>query len=96
METALRQFVMARARGRCEYCQFPEAFSYLPFQVDHIIAQQHRGPTTESWDDHFAWHGALLLPKSDIGQVTIEVLQMNHPDVVELREWLLEFGLAGE
>ena len=43
MEAALRQFVIARARGRCEYCQFPQEFSYLPFQVDHIIAQQHRG-----------------------------------------------------
>ena len=133
MEAALRQFVIARARGRCEYCQFPQEFSYLPFQVDHIIAQKHGGPTVESnlawtcyycnsykgpnlsgwlvesdqvvrlfhprkdgWHDHFAWHCALLLPKSDIGHVTIDVLEMNHPDVVELREWMLELGLLDE
>jgi hypothetical protein len=129
MDDALRRFVAARAQGRCEYCRFPETFSYLPFQIDHIIAQKHRGPTIESnlawscyycnsykgpnlsgwllesdqvvrlfhprkdaWDDHFAWRRALLLPKSAIGQATIEVLEMNHPDAVQLREWLQELG----
>jgi hypothetical protein len=52
MDARLHQFVVDRANGRCEYCQFPEAFSYLPFQIDHIIAQKHRGPTVES---NLAW-----------------------------------------
>src|SRR5688572_5329107 len=131
MEAALRQLVVARACGRCEYCHFPETYAFLPFQVDHVIAQKHGGPTLESnlawacyycnsykgpnlsgwlveidevirlfhprkdsWRDHFAWHGALLLPKTNIGQVTIDVLEMNHPDVVVLRDWMLELGIA--
>jgi len=32
----LRAQVIARARGRCEYCRAPEAFSLDSFTVDHI------------------------------------------------------------
>jgi len=48
----LRQFVRGRAAGCCEYCHFPESLSFLPFQVDHIIAEKHSGPTVES---NLAW-----------------------------------------
>jgi len=34
-----------RAGAACEYCRMPEAFDPEPFQVDHIIAMQHGGPT---------------------------------------------------
>ena len=35
--------VRRRARYRCEYCQFPERFAELRFQVDHILPQKHGG-----------------------------------------------------
>ncbi|MHC1765406.1 MAG: HNH endonuclease [Verrucomicrobiia bacterium] len=43
MDVALESFVRTRANGRCEYRHFPEACAELPFQLDHIIARQHRG-----------------------------------------------------
>jgi hypothetical protein len=42
---ALAQRVWQRARARCEYCQMPQEFDPLPFQIDHIIARKHRGRT---------------------------------------------------
>ena len=33
------------AGDRCEYCQMPRAYDPLPFQIDHVIAQQHGGET---------------------------------------------------
>jgi hypothetical protein len=33
------------ATSACEYCRLPQAFSLLPFQIDHIIAQKHGGKT---------------------------------------------------
>ena len=33
------------AADRCDYCRLPSAFDPLPFQVDHIIAEQHGGET---------------------------------------------------
>lgn len=47
MERWLRDLVWARAGSRCEYCRMPQEFDPLPFEVDHIIPQKHRGPTIE-------------------------------------------------
>jgi 5-methylcytosine-specific restriction endonuclease McrA len=46
VDKAVHAAVRLRARHRCEYCYFPETFAELPFHLDHIIAQQHGGPTT--------------------------------------------------
>src|SRR5437879_9394791 len=45
MDPAIQSAVRARAKHRCEYCHFPEQFAELPFHSDHIVAQQHGGPT---------------------------------------------------
>jgi hypothetical protein len=37
--------VRYRAEGRCEYCRIPQSALPLPFQIDHIIAEQHEGET---------------------------------------------------
>jgi len=39
--------VRQRARECCEYCHLPQAHSAIPFELDHIIAKKHQGPTTE-------------------------------------------------
>ncbi|WP_165223103.1 HNH endonuclease [Aquisphaera insulae] len=46
MNIELERHVWQRARSCCEYCQLPQGFSPLPHAVDHIISQQHRGPTS--------------------------------------------------
>src|SRR5207245_10285900 len=46
MDQELRRQVWDRAGGVCEYCHMPHALTLLPFEIDHIIAQQHKGPTT--------------------------------------------------
>ena len=45
MEPTVQRAVRDRAKNRCEYCRFPEAFAEVPFHVDHIIARQHGGPS---------------------------------------------------
>ncbi len=47
MDVALERLVWQRAKSRCEYCQLPQAFSPLPHAIDHIIARQHRGATSQ-------------------------------------------------
>ncbi len=46
MDDALRQLVWDRAQDTCEYCHVPQYLDILPFQMEHIIAQKHHGPTT--------------------------------------------------
>jgi 5-methylcytosine-specific restriction endonuclease McrA len=45
MDARLREAVRQRALFRCEYCQFPERWAELRFQLDHIIPEQHGGRT---------------------------------------------------
>lgn len=44
---ALRRLVIERASGCCEYCRLAAADNFLAHEIDHIIAQKHRGTTTE-------------------------------------------------
>lgn len=45
MESSLRDLVWHRAQSRCEYCRIAQEVDPLPFQIDHIYARQHDGPT---------------------------------------------------
>jgi hypothetical protein len=42
----LRALVAARARDCCEYCLIPEQAAFAPHEPDHIIAEQHGGPSS--------------------------------------------------
>jgi len=42
---ALRQVVIARAGGRCEYCLLHQDDRPKSHQVDHIVARKHGGQT---------------------------------------------------
>jgi hypothetical protein len=46
-------------------------------------------PRRDRWTSHFEWNGAILVGRSRIGRATIHVLNMNHPDVVSIRDTLI-------
>ncbi|MFO0812677.1 MAG: HNH endonuclease signature motif containing protein [Gemmatales bacterium] len=45
MDDQLKEMVRDRAHSRCEYCLMPEAYSVLPYELEHIIARKHGGRT---------------------------------------------------
>jgi hypothetical protein len=131
MNAQLQALVWRRAGFRCEYCHFPVDFAKAPFEIDHIIAQKHRGetvaenlalscyycnsykgpnvagvdplegrivrlfhPRKDVWAEHFAWNGPVLIGISGFGRATIEVLEMNRADVIEVRRVLLEASVS--
>src|ERR1051326_5780020 len=48
MDESLRSLVLKRARACCEYCLLSQAFASGIFEIDHIVARQHLGPTIAS------------------------------------------------
>jgi hypothetical protein len=48
MDASLRELVVLRSAGRCEYCRISQRYFTELFQIEHIVARQHRGPTVES------------------------------------------------
>ena len=49
-------------------------------------------PRRDRWTDHFEWKGSELSAKSDIGQITIQVLAINETDFLAVRLALMEEG----
>jgi hypothetical protein len=47
MDAALARLVWTRADSTCEYCRIPKQFDAAPFHIDHVIARQHRGTSTD-------------------------------------------------
>lgn len=45
ISAALRREVIERAGNCCEYCRIAQADIFFAFEVDHIIAEKHGGPT---------------------------------------------------
>lgn len=125
MNRDLVRRVRDRAENRCEYCRLSQTVLPLPFQIDHIVAEQHGGqseegnlafacpscnrykgpniagrdgetgelvplfhPRTDRWTDHFEATGGSIVARTGVGRVTLQVLQMNAPDRVSLREQL--------
>lgn len=70
-----RSAVAQRARGLCEYCQVPEAFSADTFEMEHIIPLVHDG-TNELVNIAFScggcnqFKGAKLEAVDPVTQVT--------------------------
>lgn len=46
-------------------------------------------PRRQSWSDHFAWVDALLSGRTPAGRATLQLLQMNAPERVQLRQVLI-------
>ena len=132
MDESLERAVRKRAGYVCEYCGMPQVLYETPFQIEHIIARQHKGRTSSSnlalsclncnaskgpniagidyatsrtklvrifnprrhkWTRHFHWAGPVLLGKTPIGRVTIQLLGINDQDRVKVREQLEVEGI---
>ncbi|HLJ09806.1 MAG TPA: HNH endonuclease signature motif containing protein [Planctomycetaceae bacterium] len=52
MKRETTSLVRQRAGGRCEYCRIPAWCDPLPFQIDHVVAEQHGGETVI---ENLAW-----------------------------------------
>jgi 5-methylcytosine-specific restriction endonuclease McrA len=47
-------------------------------------------PRLDRWSDHFEWMRATLTGRTSIGRVTIQVLAINDPDFLAVREALIQ------
>ncbi|HEV3259606.1 MAG TPA: HNH endonuclease signature motif containing protein [Gemmataceae bacterium] len=45
MKRSLERQVWKRANSRCEYCQMSQEHDAVSFEIDHVIAVSHAGPS---------------------------------------------------
>jgi 5-methylcytosine-specific restriction endonuclease McrA len=74
---------------RCNLCKGPNIAGIDPSsgQLTPLF-----NPRRDRWDLHFVWSGAKVVGVSAIGRTTVHVLDMNDPQRISLREWLIEEG----
>jgi hypothetical protein len=62
--------------------------------IDSITGKVVRlfDPRRQKWSRHFHWQSALLVGKTLTGRATLQVLQINQPIRIALRESLIEIG----
>ena len=46
-------------------------------------------PRRNKWSRHFRWKGPVLVGRTARGRATIDVLQINHPESIEVRQSLI-------
>ena len=73
---------------RCNSHKGPNIAGYL--EAHHVPLFN---PRKDRWTDHFVWEGSVLVGKTPVGKVTIEVLAINLPYCVALRAALMEEGI---
>lgn len=49
-------------------------------------------PRRDKWDSHFSISDGEILSKTTIGEATVKVLGLNHPDRIMLRQTLITAG----
>jgi len=64
----LRNLVIERAKGRCEYCLIHEDDAIISHEVDHVVAEKHGGPSTAA-NLAFACFPCNRYKSSDIASV---------------------------
>lgn len=92
--SSLRQIVIERAHGRCEYCLLSEKESYWPHEIDHIYATKHGGETVQinlclSCVDCNRYKGSDLC---SLDPVSGEIARLFHP---RRDRWEDHFRLEG-
>jgi hypothetical protein len=50
-------------------------------------------PRRQKWERHFRWEGPYLVGRTPVGRVTVDVLAMNDPVRVAVRQELVDEGL---
>lgn len=50
-------------------------------------------PRQDNWGDHFQWRGAVLVGRTPVGRATVDVLSINSPHRIRLRQMLILEGV---
>jgi hypothetical protein len=90
----LRHEVSRRAGNRCEYCLLHQDFAASTHQVDHVIAEKHRGLTSS---ENLALSCTICNRRkgSDIGALDPETGQLVRVFSPRTQNWQEHFELGG-
>jgi hypothetical protein len=87
------QTVVENLAWACPHCNAfkePNLAGWNP-ENDEIVRLFN--PRKDVWDEHFEWSGATVVARTDIGRITVHVLQFNDSLSIRAREELFELEI---
>lgn len=80
---------LALACANCSLAKGPN-IAAIDSRTKQLTRLYH--PRNDRWGDHFQWAISKLRGRTAIGRVTVAVLNINQPDRIAIREWLIRAG----
>jgi len=90
----LRNEIIERAGGYCEYCRLHQDDATLPHEPDHIIARKHDGPT-HSDNLALACFRCNRFKGSDLGSIDPETGELAFFFNPRTQVWIEHFRIEG-
>ena len=75
------------ACSKCNLFKGPNPSSFDPLTDQHVRLFH---PRQDPWDEHFRFEGPVIVGTTPEGRATAELLQMNDPRRIRLRQLLLD------
>jgi hypothetical protein len=91
---AMRRLVIGRANNCCEYCLLHKDDGFIAHEVDHVIAEKHRGKT-EAENLCFACFDCNRFKGSDLSSLDIDTDMLVPLFNPRKQEWDEHFRLDG-
>ena len=80
---------LALACPRCNSFKGPNLTAIDP-ESGQVVPLFH--PRTDSWEDHFDWHGVILIGRTPNARATVRLLNMNAEERIQVRRELRQRG----
>ncbi len=77
----------------CLFCNRNKGSDLGSVLLPNLALIRFYNPRIDKWNDHFGYLNATIRPKTDIGRVTIKILEMNHPNRIAERQLLIQAGV---
>lgn len=77
----------------CFHCNVFKGQNIASYDIETRDLTPLFNPRKDKWTEHFSKDELHINSKTPIGEVTVRVLQMNHPEQIEIRELLQKLNL---
>jgi hypothetical protein len=77
----------------CFYCNRYKGPNIAGIDPDTRLLSRLFNPRTDVWELHFRWQATRLEGVTEIGRATIEVLRLNHTEMLLVRDALHDEGV---
>jgi hypothetical protein len=77
----------------CPHCNYYKGPNIAGYDPETGELTRLFNPRSQRCSAHFTWAGPMLVGRTTVGRTTLYVLNMNHPDRVDVRRLLIEAGL---